>query len=148
MTHAEVREWYQRPLSFTRYLPWVDYLEEDRCVLLEDGQSVGAFFELIPVGCEARPQAYLESLHAAVTKCLLHAIPEDDPPWVVQCFVQVEPVTGDLMRTLRAYVAPGAERAPYPQHFLDELARHLARLELPAGYFFDDHTGYPWRVKA
>ncbi|MGH2604155.1 MAG: TraC family protein, partial [Dehalococcoidia bacterium] len=56
LTHAEVREWYQRPLSFTRYLPWVDYLEEDRCVLLEDGQSVGAFFELIPVGCEARPQ--------------------------------------------------------------------------------------------
>ena len=50
---AAIRRLYRRPPSFTDLLPWVEYLPESRSFLLEDGISVGALFELMPVGTEA-----------------------------------------------------------------------------------------------
>jgi hypothetical protein len=31
---------------------WVEYLEEEQCFLLDDNRSVGAVFELQPIGTE------------------------------------------------------------------------------------------------
>ena len=50
----EIKRGYDRPPSFTDLLPWVEYIPESRAFLLEDGVSVGALFELVPVGTEAR----------------------------------------------------------------------------------------------
>ena len=55
LTTTDVKALYARPPSFTDFLPWVEYLPESRCFLLEDGVSVGALFELTPAG--TRPKA-------------------------------------------------------------------------------------------
>jgi hypothetical protein len=56
---ANVKRIYQRPPSFTDFLPWAEYLPESRSFLLEDGISVGALFELTPVGTEARTPRFM-----------------------------------------------------------------------------------------
>ena len=38
---AELRSHFRRAPSFSNYLPWVEYLPESGCFLLEDGVSVG-----------------------------------------------------------------------------------------------------------
>ena len=45
--------------SFADMLPWVEYLPRSKTMLLEDGRSVAAFFELLPVGTEGRELAWL-----------------------------------------------------------------------------------------
>src|SRR3546814_18659344 len=58
-TQADEEALYGVAPSFVELLPWVEYLPDSRCMLLEDGQSVGAFFELIPLGTEGREAAWL-----------------------------------------------------------------------------------------
>ena len=89
---ADVKRGYQRPSSFTDLLPWVEYIQASRAFLLEDGVSVGALFELEPVGTEARTEGFMIHLRDAIQTALTEAIPEiDDAPWVLQVYVQDEP---------------------------------------------------------
>ena len=53
-TLADEQALYDVSPSFADLLPWVEYLPESRCMLLEDGVSVAAFFELMPIGTEGR----------------------------------------------------------------------------------------------
>ena len=59
VTMARVRQQYARPNSFTDLLPWMEYDPASQTFLLEDGVSVGALFELIPAGTEARTPAFM-----------------------------------------------------------------------------------------
>ena len=53
-TGADHEALYGVAPSFADMLPWVEYLPGSKSMLLEDGQSVSAFFELAPVGTEGR----------------------------------------------------------------------------------------------
>ena len=58
-------------------------------MLLEDGQSVAAFFELAPVGTEGREMAWLWQARDALENALQDSFDElDDNPWVVQLYAQ------------------------------------------------------------
>lgn len=71
------RALYARPNSFTDLLPWREYDAVNTCFVLEDSTSVGAYFELAPVGCEARPDQWMRNLRDNFQN-VLHAIPEVD----------------------------------------------------------------------
>jgi hypothetical protein len=162
VTRAAVRALYRRPPSFTDLLPWVEYLPESRSFLLEDGVSVGALFELEPVGTEARTPALmctipgahrsgalrasrfapgemvLRELRDAVQTALTEAIPElDEAPWVLQLYVQDEPSLAWLERALAAYAEPRAQDSAFSRHFQAVMARHLAAISRPGGLFED-----------
>jgi len=144
---AEVAALYQRPPSFTDFLPWVEYLPESRCFLLEDGVSVGALFELTPVGTEARTATFMVELRDAIQTALAEAIPElDSAPWVLQLYVQDEPSLADLLQGFEAYVPEAARKSAYTQHYLELLRTHCARISRPGGLFEDTElTGSRWR---
>src|SRR5258708_10432591 len=76
---------YDVTASFADLLPWVEYLPGSKCLLLEDGESVAAFFELTPIGTEGRETRWLwqgcGSLENAIQDSF-DAIHE--PPWVGQ----------------------------------------------------------------
>ena len=121
---ADIRRGYDRPPSFTDLLPWVEYIPESRAFLLEDGVSVGALFELEPVGAEARTEAFMVQLRDAVQTALTEAIPElDDAPWILQVYVQDEPSLTRFQRgrrpmRSRAHAtrpSPGTTRRPSPR---------------------------------
>jgi len=147
VTQAAVKQLYERPPSFTDLLPWVEYHPENRTFLLEDGISVGALFELEPVGCEARTPQFMTQLRDAIQTALTDAIPEEnDAPWVLQVYVQDESSLKGFQEEIEAYAQPSAKDTAFTQHYLETFAKHLERISQPGGLFEDTAvTGTPWR---
>ena len=144
---ADIKRGYDRPPSFTDLLPWVEYIPESRAFLLEDGVSVGALFELEPVGTEARTDVFMTQLRDAIQTALTEAIPElDDAPWVLQVYVQDEPSLTRFQREVAAYAQPIARDSTFTRHYQAVIAEHLARISRPGGLFEDGAvTGTRWR---
>ncbi|MBN0631422.1 TraC family protein, partial [Pseudomonas aeruginosa] len=49
-TVADEQALYDVAPSFAEFLPWVEFLPQSKSMLLEDGQSVAAFYDLVPLG--------------------------------------------------------------------------------------------------
>ncbi|MDZ7752995.1 MAG: conjugative transfer ATPase [Gammaproteobacteria bacterium] len=147
LTTREVKALYARPPSFTDFLPWVEYLPESRCFLLEDGVSVGALFELTPAGTEARTPGFMAELRDAIQTAITDAIPElIDAPWILQLYVQDEPSLSELLHEIEAYLPPGARESAYTRHYIEVLKAHCAHISRPGGLFEDSAlTGTVWR---
>ncbi|MCE4552695.1 TraC family protein, partial [Xanthomonas hortorum] len=93
--------------SFVALLPWVEFLPETQCMLLEDGQSVAAFFELTPLGTEGREAVWLAQARDALENALQDSFDElDENPWVVQLYAQDEANFDQYLQTLNDYIQP------------------------------------------
>ena len=69
-TTADVARLYDVNASFVDLLPWVDYLPAEQAMLLEDGVSRAAFFELTPIGTEGRDPDWLRKVRDALENAL------------------------------------------------------------------------------
>ena len=69
-TVADVAKLYDVNPSFTNLLPWVEYLAEHQAMLLEDGKSLAAFFDLVPIGTEGRDPDWLRQARDALENAL------------------------------------------------------------------------------
>ncbi len=149
LENEAVKELYREPSSFTDLLPWVEYNADSGCFLLEDGVSVGALFEIQPVGTEARTAAFMTELRDAVQSALNDAIPEEDgAPWVLQIYVQDEPSLGQFAQDLSEYPDSRLCHTSFTQHQQAMMQEHLSRISKPGGLFVDQAvTGTPWRGK-
>ena len=147
ITTSQVQRLYERPPSFTDYLPWMEYDPNSRTFLLEDGISVGALFELTPAGTEARTPAFMAQLRDAIQTALTDAIPEEgDAPWILQVYVQDDPSLGDFQQTFTDYAQPNARDTAFTRYFQQTMAEHLGRITRPGGLFEDTAvTGTRWR---
>src|SRR3569623_1356709 len=138
VTQADLRRQYRRPPSLVGHLPWLEYLPAPQCFLLEDGRSVGALFELEQVACEARPDRFLKTLRDTLQNAITHSIPEEDNPWVLQCYLQDEPDLTAVHTAMRDYVQPAVQGSAYTTHYLAHLAQHLEDVCRPGGLFIDE----------
>ena len=147
LTTAAVKRLYDRPPSFTDLLPWVEYDPDSRTFLLEDGVSVGALFEIVPAGTEARTPQFMTQLRDAIQTALTDAIPEEDEaPWVLQVYVQDEPSLKDFQNEVASYAQPSARDTTFTRHFHHTFSQHLTRITRPGGLFEDTAvTGTHWR---
>jgi conjugative transfer ATPase len=146
-TVADEQALYDVAPSFVELLPWVEYLPASRSMLLEDGVSVAAFFELTAVGTEGREPAWLMQVRDAVENALQDAFDElDDHPWVVQFYAQDETTWEAYLRRLEDYVQPRARDAAFTRFYLRFFAHHLRAIAKPGGLFQDTTiTQLPWR---
>ncbi|WP_408581255.1 conjugative transfer ATPase [Burkholderia cepacia] len=146
-TQADVDALYDMAPSFADLLPWVEYLPDSKSMLLEDGQSVAAFFELLPIGTEGREMAWLWQARDTVENALQDSFDElDEHPWVVQFYAQDEPDFDDYLRMLQDYVRPGAQGSAFSAFYLRFFAHHLRAVAKPGGLFDDTTvTRLPWR---
>ncbi|WP_307941975.1 conjugative transfer ATPase [Pseudomonas mosselii] len=138
---------YEVAPSFVDLLPWVEYLPESQCMLLEDGQSVAAFFELKPVGTEGREPSWLLQARDAVENALQDSFDElDKHPWVVQFYAQDDNDWNSYLGTLERYVQPRAESSPFTTFYQQSFAHHLQAIAKPGGLFEDTAlTRLRWR---
>ncbi|MCP4995284.1 MAG: TraC family protein, partial [Gammaproteobacteria bacterium] len=115
--------------------------------MLEDGLSLGALFELTPVGTEARTPEFMNQLRDAIQTALTDAIPEeDDAPWVLQIYVQDEPSLLRFQQEVSGYPQPSAEKTQFTKYFQGLFAKHIEQITRPGGLFEDKAvTGTPWR---
>jgi len=146
-TEADAQALYGVAPSFADLLPWVEYLTESKCMLLEDGQSVAAFFELASVGTEGRELAWLWQARDALENALQDSFDElDENPWVVQLYAQDEANWDGYLRGLASYVRPRAQGSAFSEFYLRFFAHHLRAIAKPGGLFEDTTvTRLPWR---
>ncbi|MDM9652386.1 conjugative transfer ATPase [Pseudomonas wenzhouensis] len=146
-TRADEQALYTAAPSFADLLPWAEYLPESQCMLLDDGASVAAFYELLPVGTEGREPAWLLQVRDALENVLQDAFDElEDNPWVVQLYAQDDPSWDRYLDELRGYVQPRAQGSAFTEFYLRFFAHHLQAIAKPGGLFEDSTvTRLPWR---
>ncbi|RAT12197.1 conjugative transfer ATPase [Lonsdalea quercina] len=147
LTRSDEAKLYNTAPSIIDHIPWGEYLPEHQCILLDDGVSVGAVYEIIPVGTEGRPDSRLEEIRDVVENALQDSLPElDSHQWVVQFYCQDESDLSVYMDKVRGYVKPRAQGTAFTEAWLNEQARHLQNVATEKGLFVDDAvTGAPWR---
>ncbi|WP_333983616.1 conjugative transfer ATPase [Ectopseudomonas khazarica] len=146
-TQADEQALYNVAPSFADLLPWAEYLPESQCMLLDDGTSVAAFYELLPVGTEGREPAWLLQVRDTLENVLQDAFDElEDNPWVVQFYAQDDPSWDSYLDALRAYIQPRAQGSAFTEFYLLFFSHHLQAIAKPGG-LFEDHTvtRLPWR---
>lgn len=146
-TKADEQALYAKAPSLVDMLPWVEFLPESQCMLLEDGDSVAAFFDLTPVGTEGREAGWLKTVRDALENALQDSFDElEDQPWVVQLYAQDETNWDDYMSKLRAYIQPRAQGTAFSDYYLQMFEQHLQAISKPGGLFEDTAvTKLAWR---
>lgn len=147
LTHADESGLYATGPSIIDHVPWGEYLPEHQCILLDDGISVGAVYELTPVSTEGRPESRLEQIRDVVENALQDSIPElDSHQWVVQFFCKDDSDLSAYMDSIRGYVRPLAQGTAFTEAWLRVQEQHLKNVASEKGLFVDETvTGAPWR---
>lgn len=150
ITEGSLRVAYRRAPSFASQLPWVEYLSESGCFLLEDGVSVGVVAEVIPVPTEGRSEEVLENVRDIICSALQDCLPEyDHHPWVLQLYVRDDTDPRPDLEKLRAYTRPGLLDTQFTQAWLASMDAHMRAIAKPGGLFEDDRvTQTQWRGQA
>lgn len=146
-TQADESKLYDPNPSFTDHLPWVEYLEESQCFLLDDNRSVGAAFELTPIGTEGREPEWLMTARDALEDALQDSFEElDRAPWVVQFFCQDDSDFSPYLQRLSDYIQPSARGTAFTEAYLELTRQHLKAIAKPGGLFEDTVVSHlPWR---
>lgn len=146
-TNADEHALYDAAPSFVDLLPWVEYLPESQCMLLQDGESVAAFFELSQIGTEGRQPEWLRTVRDTVENALQDSFEElENQPWIVQFYAQDEISWDHYLQQLASYVQPRAQDSDFTRTYQEMFARHLQAISKPGGLFEDKTvTRLPWR---
>jgi conjugative transfer ATPase len=145
-TLADEARSYAHGPSFIDQLPWVEYLPDSQCFMLEDNCSVGALFELHPIGTEGRERDWLMQARDAIEDALQDSFAErDSEPWVVQFFCQDDCDFAPYLQRLNNYVRERARGSVFTDAYLALIEKHLAAISRPGGLFEDRVvTHLPW----
>ena len=116
-------------------------------MLLDDGESAGAFFELSQIGTEGREPDWLRGVRDALENALQDSFDElEDQPWVVQLYAQDETSWDHYLQRLGDYVQPRAQGTEFTGYYLRMFRQHLQAISKPGGLFEDNTvTRLPWR---
>ena len=152
VSDADIDKLYRRPASLTDWLPWVDYDDLSETFTLEDGYSAAAMFEITGVSTEARAQLFLQEVQANIQTCIIHTIPAQDNPFVLQCFVADEDSLSVLSQSMQAYANKYCRQTPghqlFSKNFIARQKHHFKRMARREGLFEDvTVTGGNWRGK-
>ena len=146
VTTRQVNRGYQRERSFIDFLPWVEVLDNHQAVLLEDGHSVGAVFEVNPIGTAGRTQEHLASVRDTLEEALQDSFEEyDQSPWVIQTYTFDDTQIDAMADKVRDYATDEARDTPYTRAYMDLLKAHYAGITREGGLFIDETVSQaPW----
>ena len=141
---ATVASMYRPARSFVDHLPWAEALD-DGTILLEDGRSVGAVWEIEPRGTEGRAGTWLAELRDGLHDVLQDSFEEfDAAPWVVQTYTWREPDLSAAAAAFAEYVAPEARETGFSKAYAEILAAHYRGVAKPGGLFVDRLSQTAW----
>ena len=146
---TDVAKQYSHAPSFSDHLPWLEFSDEKNIVLLEDGKSVGALFEIKSIATEARPEEQLVALHEKIARLLGTLLPlEDENPWVMQIFVQDDLTLEPIYSTLKKYIEKNNQlNDPFSKRYLEIMRDHFKKMSRESGIFIDPMSGLKFRGK-
>ena len=141
----EARALYRPDRSFVDLLPWVEAVRDPEsgleAILLEDGASLGAAWEIVPLGTEGRSAGFLAEIRDGVQDVIQDAFEERDAnPWVVQTYTWRDLDMRPETARLRDYVGPAARDTAYTSAYLALAERHLTGAAKDGGLFTDEEV--------
>lgn len=151
LTDAEAKKGYRRQPSIAKHLPWLDIIDDNK-ILLEDGRSVAAVFDVTPIPTEARSAQHIQSIRNNIARFVTGSFEEHgQSPWVVQfyswCDTSIFRRLPDemLAHAIKVHATRDAELEPFTRHFINNVYReHVSDMSREGGLFVDDLNGRPW----
>ena len=141
---ATVASMYRPARPFVDHVPWAEALD-DGTILLEDGKSVGAVWEIEPRGTEGRGGRWLTDLRNGLHDVLQDSFEEfDASPWVVQTYTWREPDLSAAAAGFRDYIVEDARDSKFSAAYADILAAHYRGVAKPGGLFTDRLSQTAW----
>ena len=146
LTESEFARLYRPVESFTNYLPWLDYDPDTETFEFDDGISVGALFDVVPPDVDGRPPEVLKQIEENLVRALNTLPQKDDSPWIVQLYLQDEPILPrEFIEQLRKYALPDARDTAHAKAWFKILEEHFEQLRQKQGIFNDPILNAPWR---
>lgn len=147
VTEKDMEEMYSVRRSFTDRLPWVEYLTEDECFLLDDERSVAAVYDIFPTNAEGVMLDELARVRDNFKSFLNEVFPpHEQNPWVVEFYQSDTLSLSFFAKTIREYAAERGADNPLTKEYLPVMEQHLKDVCKEGGLFHDDTvTGVPWR---
>ena len=145
----EVQKQYASLPSFADQMPWLEWSDKHNLVLLEDGRSVGAVFEIKSIPTEARPAEHIASLHQRLSRTLSTVVPlEDDNPWVMQIYIQDDLTLKPIYKALKTYIGQHNNLDdPLAKKYLEVMDDHFKKMCVEEGIFVDPMSNLGFRGK-
>jgi conjugative transfer ATPase len=141
VTRNDIVRAYQSLPSFVDQLPWRDYNEMHKCILLEDNESLGVCFKIIPIPCEARPESMLKEIAKSIGEAIKNSIPcEKENPWILQVYIKKEMDLSEAYDEIENYFAKERKLTPLTQAYLKNLKEHFEYVTRPGGIFHDSRV--------
>ena len=127
--------------SLSDRLPWRDYNEKYKCILLEDNESLGICFKIIPIACEARPEAMLNEIAKSISEAVKNSIPcEKGNPWILQLYVHKESDLSSSYTDIENYFPELRKVSALTKAYLNNLREHFEYVSRPGGIFHDSQV--------
>lgn len=146
---VDVKRMYGRQSSFIDKLPWYEAQTESQTILLDDGISVGAVFEAVPLATEGRSETWLGDARDQIENAISDAFDEDPKaPWIIQQYTFDDNQLRNFVNELREYPDKHCIDSEYTVQWLDTMERHLYGIAKDGGLFHDEEVmGAPWGGK-
>lgn len=140
----ELKRAYKQRSAIAGYLPWLDIVDDDK-LLLEDGRSVAAVFEVQPVPTEARSKEFLAQQRNQIRDMITGTFEElHYSPWVVTTYSWLDAAsfTSIVDRVREHAIHVHAQRDvtidAYSEYFIDTIFReHIEDMARKGGLFTD-----------
>jgi len=147
VTVKQLEAAYESGSSFTDLLPWAEYIPECKQILMIDGYTRMACYELTPLPSEGRTEEYLQEAADNLALMLSESFHEhSEDPWVIQFYVNNEPDLDDHVESIKRYIRPEILETQFTQELLKVYAEHINDVVRKEGYFDDEAvTGAVWR---
>lgn len=147
VTQADIEKLYAQRRSFTDKLPWVEYLGDDECFLLDDERSVAAVYDIFPTNAEGVMLKELARIRDNFKSFLNDVFPQHEKnPWVVEFYQSDVLSLSFFTKTIRDYAASTGKDSPLAKEYLPVIEQHLQDVCKEGGLFHDNTvTGVNWR---
>ncbi len=152
VTHNDAKKGYRDRAAIAGHLPWLDVIN-DNAILLEDGRSVAAVFELEPVPTEARSKDFMEAQRDRIRDFITGTFEEHaHSPWVVSTYsyndrFEFKKLSKRLMEHAIACHSQRDEQiSEYTRHFINNVMQpHIEDMSAGGGLFTDPLSNdRPW----
>lgn len=136
---SDIKNLYREVRSFTDYLPWAEYQTEHEMMLLDDGVSVAAMWELEPVYTDARSNDYLEEVTNKISTVIGSVVPDhEQKPWVLSCYLSDDNSLDDELKLIKNNIHEKSKNNPLIKEYIKSTERLFNGMTSESGLFIDN----------
>ena len=125
VTEDEVEKLYKKSKkSFVDFLPFLDYDEDSKAFLLDDGVSVAAVYTIKPLSTEGRSTETLNEYREKIQRIIQETFVNGSSSWVLQQFNYADKRLNVIRSEISKNIAPHARGTEFTEDYLNVMEQH------------------------